>query len=144
MPLSYTWALAVPSGAPAGAPAAAVVPYARRLDPVTGDVVFDPARSSWATGSPLAEVALRLLRTPRGSAARDPSYGVDWARLENARDDAGATAVQVIERAFDRWVRRREVRDLRVAAEVRGQALFLRVEFRDGAGAAVALVGSPA
>lgn len=160
MPTSYSWTVASgASGSSAGAPGALLetygtgaderTPYAlsRQMDPLTGDAVFDVSRRSWALGAPLAERVLRCLRVPKGQAQRDPSYGVDWSAVDNARVNAAATARQAIVTALQRFVDRGELVELRVETDslpaAGARAFLLKVSFRDPRGTTYRLTGRP-
>lgn len=156
MPASYTWFVSAdPSSAAAGTGTSGFgtgadgrTPYAfcRSMNPLTGDVLFDQTRSSWKLGAPIAERVLRTLRTPLGSARRDPSYGVDWAQVDNARTGVSAIAVQAIRTALAEFVARGEVTDLDVQVETQdrnggGVLLVMQLSFRDARGVVVQLTG---
>lgn len=160
MPTSYTWIIAAgATGSSAGSPGASLdsygtgadgrTPYAfsRQMEPETGDAVFDEARRSWALGAPLAERVLRCLRVQRGQAARDPSYGVDWSALDNARANAAVAARQAITAALKRFVDRGELVDLVVETDVipaaGAKAFLFKLSFRDPKGTVYRLTGRP-
>jgi phage baseplate assembly protein W len=155
MPASYTWFVSgdgsgasIGSGAAYGTGADGRTPYAcsRQMNPQTGDVIFDQSRSSWALGAPIAERVLRTLRTQKGSARRDPSYGVDWSQVDNARANVASIATQAIRNALAEYVTRGELSDLDVQTETQdrnggGVLMALQVSFRDARGAQVQLTG---
>lgn len=160
MPTTYTWLVASgATGSSAGSPGASLdaygtgadgrTPYAfsRQMDPLTGDAVFDAARRSWALGAPLAERVLRCLRVQRGQAARDPSYGVDWSPVDNARTNAAIAAKQAITGALKRFVDRGQLVDLVVETDAipsaGAQAFLFKVSFRDPRGTVYRLTGRP-
>ncbi len=158
MPTIYEWTVPLPAGsggavAPSGPGIGTGVDgrraYAvtREMDPMTGDVVFDATRRTWATGAPLTERVLRCLRTERGTAARDPSYGVDWSAVDNARTNSGVAAQQAITEALRRFVDAGDLRDLRVLTDsipaASGRAFLFKVTFRDVRGETFALNGRP-
>ena len=159
MPTSYAWYVSSGgSGTSAGPGAGAVAfgtgadgrrPYAfsRQMDPDTGDAVFDESRRSWALGAPLAERVLRCLRTQKGHALRDPSYGVDWTPLDNARSNAAVAAQQAVRTGLQRFLDRGEMRELRIETDVVEQAgakaFLLSVSFRDPRGTRYSLTGRP-
>lgn len=112
---------------------------ARRIDPTTGDRVMNRARRTWASASPELAVVQNVLRTPLGSAARDPRYGVQ--RIDNAAPNAAALWRQNVLTALGRWIRTGFLRDVEVTSQVRslptgGAALAYVVRFkgRDGRG----------
>lgn len=159
MPTSYTWYVSSGgSGASAGAGVGANVygtgadgrrPYAfsRQMNPDTGDAVFDDSRRSWALGAPLAERVLRCLRTQKGLALRDPSYGIDWSAMDNARTNAGVAAQQAIKNALQRFVDRGALTQLVVETDVvntsDGKAFLFKVSFRDPMGSKFNVTGRP-
>jgi phage baseplate assembly protein W len=140
--ISFSWSVAgPPARSPIVAAAGAVIPFTSAMDPMTGARLFDRTRNSLQAGSPYLEVAIRVVRTPLGTALRDPKFGVDYARLDNARDNAVAVARQVFKEAFQRWTARGEIRALVVTPEVHEQALLVDLEFKDRWGAEFALSG---
>lgn len=158
MPTVYTWTVAGPASGGSSAPSAPGVgtgvdgrrAYAvtRKMDPMTGDVVFDTTRRTWATGAPLMERVLRCLRTERGTAQRDPSYGVDWSPVDNARSNSGVAAQQAITEALRPFVDAGDLRDLRVQTDAikaaGGMAFLFKLTFRDVRGETFAITGRPA
>ena len=159
MPTIYTWTVAATtSGGSSSAPTVAGVgtgvdgrrAYAvtRKMDPLTGDVLFDSTRRTWALGAPLMERVLRCLRTERGTALRDPSYGVDWSPVDNARANAAVAAKQAITDALKRFVDAGDLRDLRVQTDAvraaSGMAFLFKLTFRDVRGETFAINGRPA
>lgn len=160
MPVSYSWTISgggsgssVGGGrrgsAGFGTGADGRVPYAfsRQMEPETGDAVFDESRRSWALGAPLAERVLRCLRTSKGSALRDPSYGLDWSAMDNARTNAGVAAQQAIKNALQRFVDRGALTQLVVETDVittsDGKAFLFKVSFRDPMGSRFTATGRP-
>lgn len=115
-----------------------MIAFARKIDPASGDVVFDRARRTWArAASPELALVQNVLRTPLGSAGRDRSYGV--APVDNAAPNAAAVWRLNVLRALARWIADGTLRDVDVTSEVRplatgGAALAYRVSFkgRDG------------
>lgn len=113
------------------------VAYARKIDPETGDVVFDDDTRTWtAAASPELAVVQNVLRTPLGSAARDRTFGVET--VDQDLPNAAARWRQNVLVALKRWITSGFLRDVEVASEVRrfpqGNALFYTVSFkgRDG------------
>lgn len=104
---------------------------ARAIDPSTGDVRFDDAVSGWEHQHPTAWLIASVLRTMRGAAKRDPSFGVDWASVRTQTPSAKAQAEAAIRVALDRYVRRGQFVLLAVEADVAGSTLLARVTFRD-------------
>lgn len=64
--------------------------FARALDPLSGDLRFNAATQAFVEGQPLAEVVLRVLRTPRGQCLADPGFGLDYATLDKASANLAA------------------------------------------------------
>lgn len=160
MPTTYTWVIAAgTSGASAGSPGSSLssygtgadgrTPYAfsRQMNPLTGDVVFDASRRSWALGAPLGERVVRCLRVERGQALRDPSYGVDWSSVENARSNSSIAAKQALTGALKRFVDRGEMVDLVIEVDVTtagaAKAFLFKLSFRDPKGVTYRLTGRP-
>jgi len=158
MPTIYAWTVSGASSGGSSAPTTAGVgtgvdgrrAYAvtRKMDPLTGDVLFDTSRRTWATGAPLMERVLRCLRTERGTAMRDPGYGVDWSPVDNARSNAGVAAQQAITEALRRFVDAGDLRDLTVQTDAikaaGGMAFLFKLTFRDVRGETFAITGRPA
>lgn len=111
-----------------------MTPYARKLNGVTGDYVWDAARSSIAAGDPDAEAVLRVLRTPRGRYLPSPSFGLDYNVLGSDGPDADSRIDREVRRALSRLVSVRRLRDLAVAVsrhESNGDVVVvLTVSFR--------------
>lgn len=157
MPTVYNWYLA-PSAGSGGTPTETegvgtgidgrrAYAVSRKMDPLTGDIVFDAARATWANGAPVTERVLRCLRTERGTAARDPSYGVDWTGVDNARTNVEAIAAQAVRVALQRFERRGDLVGLVVEAVVArtdaGARMDLRVQFADARGQKTTIMGEP-
>lgn len=104
--------------------------YTRALTPA-GDLAFDDARSSWAGGSPMAEVVERVLRTPRGSYLPDPRFGVDFASVQKNTPNAGARFRDAILAALKYLTDARLIVSLTVETEARGAQLLYRITFTD-------------
>lgn len=88
--------------------------FTRQYDPATRDVRFDASRGSWRGGSPAAELVTATLATEEGTAGRDPSWGVNLARAQNARTNAAAELRASVERALARYTATGALRDLAV------------------------------
>lgn len=104
----------------------------RKVDPVTGDRSLLAATRTWEEpASPELALVQNVLRTPKGSAARDPSYGVE--PVDNAAPNAAAVWRQNVLAALKRWIDRGTLRDVTVEAEVvdapTGAELRYRVTF---------------
>lgn len=158
MPTTYTWTVASsPSGgstAPAspgigtGVDGRRAYAVTRKMNPATGDVVFDSTRRTWATSAPALEKVLRCLRTEKGAAQRDLTYGIDWRALDNARANAAVAARQAVTEALRRFTDAGEIVSLVAEASALPQAgakaLLLKVSFADARGALFAVTGRPA
>lgn len=104
----------------------------RKVDPVTGDRSLPAATRTWEEpASPELALVQNVLRTPKGTAARDPSYGVE--PVDNAAPNAAAVWRQNVLAALKRWIDRGTLRDVTVEAEVvdapTGAELRYRVTF---------------
>lgn len=89
----------------------------RKIDALTGEYVMDATTRSWARATtPELALVQNVLRTPLGTAARDPSYGV--AAVENAAPNAAAVWRQNVLTALKRWIDRGVLRDVTVESEV--------------------------
>lgn len=157
MPTTYFWpvsgtassgAASASSAAPLGTGVGGTRPYSfsRKMEPLTGDAVFDAARRSWSLGAPVMERVLRCLRTERGTAARDPRYGVDWSPVDNARANAGAAAKQAITAALKSFVDAGDlvglVVEVDVAKAASGRAMIFKLSFSDARGLRFAAQGN--
>jgi phage baseplate assembly protein W len=106
--------------------------YSRKLDPLTGDYPFDTNKGTWIAGHPMAERIHRCLRTPRGSAMRDPDYGLDTSQLDNARPNAESLLKNAIVRALDRYVKAGLLKTQpTVTTEKQGNLILYEVRFLD-------------
>ena len=157
MPTTYSWTVAGAGGSSSSGASSAGVgtgvgggrAYAitRKMDPMTGDVLFDDTRRSWAEGAPVMERVLRCLRTERGTAMRDPSYGVDWSPVDNARTGAAVAAKQAITSALKRYVDAGDLANLKVEVDsikaASGRALLFKLTFADVRGVTFAVTGRP-
>lgn len=112
--------------------------YARAIDPVTGDYLWDRARRSWASAeTPELAIVRNVLATPLGAAGRDRTYGV--LGVDNAALNAAAVWRFNVLAALKRWIDRGVLRDVEVVSEARplpagGAALVYRVTFRGRSG----------
>lgn len=105
----------------------------RKVDPLAGDRSVSAVTRTWEEpATPELAVVQNVLRTPLGSAARDPSYGVKM--LDNAAPNAAAVWRQNVLSALKRWIDRGVLRDVTVDAEVSqpdtGATLAYSVSFR--------------
>ena len=157
MPTPYSWTVAgASSGGSSGTSSAGVgtgtdgrraYAVTRKMDPMTGDVIFDDTRRSWAEGAPVMERVLRCLRTERGTAMRDPAYGVDWSPVDNARTGAAVAAKQAIRDALKRYIDAGELANLTVEVDsikaASGRALLFKLTFADVRGVTFAVTVLP-
>jgi len=105
--------------------------YARQLNPATGDVVFDDTRSSWAEGHPAVEVAVRCLRTRKGSALRDKTYGLDLEGVDPSSEGAPAEIERRIRQALDRYVKSGLFSLESVQVEIQSEHIVAFLEIKD-------------
>lgn len=103
--------------------------FTRKLDPARGVPVVDSG--TWASGSPMAEVIVRVLRTPKGSYRADPSFGVDYSDIDKGAPDAPTRLQLAIEAALAVYVRDRLIADLRVRVTRAGSQIRYEVSFSD-------------
>ena len=104
----------------------------RKVDPLTGDRSIAAATRTWDEPlSPELAIVQNVLRTPKGAAGRDPTYGVEEA--DNAAPNAAAVWRQNVLAALKRWIDRGVLRDVAVESEVAealgGAELRYRVTF---------------
>lgn len=106
---------------------------ARALDPGTGDYAVDTGTATYRTGQPMAEVLVRVLRTPRGRYLPDPTYGLDLAAVRLAPPLQQATQLQAeILRALRPWTARGLLTRVLAVTERRPSgALLYDVSFAD-------------
>jgi phage baseplate assembly protein W len=81
----------------------------------------------------MAEVVARVVRTPRGAYAPDPSFGVDYAAVEKAAPAQRPAALRAaVTAALQRWTSRRLLTALAIEVDppAAGRLVF-RVVFRD-------------
>ena len=106
-----------------------VYAIARQLDPATGDVVL--LGSTWANGSPLTEIVVRVLRTAKGTYLPDQAFGLDLSALNKASPNAPAVLEKAIRNALAFLVRQGLLTNLQVTVERQGTALAFQVAFTD-------------
>jgi hypothetical protein len=109
-----------------------VTALTRKVDPITGDRVLSTATRTWVEPlSPELAIVQNVLRTPKGTALRDSTYGVE--PIDNAAPNAAAVWRQNVLAALKRWVDRGVLRDVNVESEVvaapTGHELRYRVTF---------------
>jgi hypothetical protein len=102
---------------------------ARAMDPGTGDTRWSGA--TWATGRPMAECVLRIVRTRKGSNAADPDLGPDYDVLQKRRPDTGLAWQAQVRAALKRLTDPGLITDLSVPVEVVGEGVFFEVSFTD-------------
>lgn len=122
-----------------------LVPFCRRHHPVTGDLLFDASRRSWeAAQSPLGEALLMALRTQKGTAARDMSYGIDLSKVDNQRENAAVMLRNAILDCLQRFVANgRLKRPVTVTTTVFGEAVLPKISFEDAQGNSGVIAGTP-
>lgn len=101
----------------------------RSINPATGQPRLRDG--AWLRGSPMAEVVVNVLRTPKGSFKPDPSFGVDYSDIEKGSADAPSKLIAAIEAALARYVRDNLLANLNVSAERAGQVIRYEVSFDD-------------
>lgn len=81
-------------------------PYAvtRQLDPGRGELQM--TGSTWTRGQPMVEIAVRILRTPRGTYQLDQTFGVDMSTVKTVTSGTGAAFQAAIYQAFDFYIKR--------------------------------------
>lgn len=106
-----------------------VYAIARQLNPGTGDVVM--LGPTWASGDPLTEVVLRVLRTQKGSYLPDPEFGLDYSVVQKASANAEATLDKAIRAALAFLVRQKLLTGLIVTVARQGTSILFDVAFTD-------------
>ena len=107
-------------------------PYAitRVYDPVTGDVRM--SGPTWARSpSPMLEVILYVIKTPKGSKPTDPSFGVDYNLLQRNLPNLGVTWVAEVKRALKFYTDNRYITELSVLVDTSSHGLKFEVSFKD-------------
>ncbi len=104
----------------------------RKVDPVTGDRVLGTATRTWVEPlSPELAIVQNVLRTPKGTALHDSTYGVE--PIDNAAPNAASVWRQNVLAALKRWIDRGVLREVTVESEVvsepTGHELRYRVTF---------------
>lgn len=105
--------------------------HSRRLDGVTGDWATDAAGTYAESPSPALERVQLALRTQLGTCRANPTFGVDWAKVDKLRASAVADATAVITAGLAYLVRDRSIADLQVTVDVTGTRLAYAVDFLD-------------
>lgn len=103
--------------------------FTRALDPGTGYIRV--SGNTWVPGSPMVEVVLRIIRTPKGTFLPDPNFGVDYSLVEKARTNSGATFRAELSRALRTLVTTNAIRDLAIQVETKGTTLLWQIDFVD-------------
>lgn len=103
--------------------------HCRALDAVTGDVVMDGG--TWKTDPPMVGVVTRVLRTQRGSYLPDPTFGVDWSKVDKLRPNVAELLRVAIMEALQRYLDRGLISSVAITASVAAGALFFAVSFLD-------------
>lgn len=107
------------------------MPYAitRALDAVSGDVALDGG--TWKTDLPMVGVVTRILRTQRGTYLPDPTFGVDWSRVDRQRPNVSELVRTAIMEALQWYLDRRLLSAIVVTSDLVGARLFYTVSFLD-------------
>ena len=114
------------------------IPFARAVDPSTGDRLYDARRRTWVAATSNEEAIVRaVLATPLGSAARDLTYGVE--SVDNAAANAAARWRMAVLKALSRWIQRGVLNQVTVEVDptpvLGGTALNYAVTFLTARGA---------
>lgn len=142
MPISWSYNSPPSDVGPTGG-SSQVVPFCRRMDPLTGELLFDKTRRTWlSTQSPVGETLLQALRTKKGTAMRDPTYGLDLSAVENQFENADVLLAHAIQSCLQRYVSDGRLAEKpRVTIAVFGEAAVPRIEFMDAAGNSGVITG---
>lgn len=103
--------------------------YTRSLDPGTGQIQI--AGNNWVAGSPMVQVAIRILRTQRGTYLPDPTFGVDYSVVDKALPNAPATFKAELNRAFRSLVTSGAIANLSITVESSPPKLLWEITFTD-------------
>lgn len=103
--------------------------FVRALDAGAGELIMSGAL--YAFGYPMVEVAIRVLRTPKGSLPHNPLFGTDYSIVDNAAPNAGANFQAAIVSAFDYYTKLQLMTQLRVLTQVTGNMIIADVGFYD-------------
>jgi hypothetical protein len=103
--------------------------FTRRMNPAKGQPVI--VDGTWDGGAPMAEIAVRVLRTPKGSYKPTPTFGVDYTGIDKGLPSAEAKLTGAIESAFAFYVRTGLMVKLIVKVERAGSRLRYEVSFDD-------------
>lgn len=101
----------------------------RSLNPNTGQPLL--ASGAWVRGAPMAEVIVRILRTPLGAFKPDPTFGVAYGDIDKGRENAPETLRSAITAALAKLVRNKLIENLSVVVERYGDRLLYEVSFDD-------------
>lgn len=105
--------------------------YTRKLNAATGDVEFDATRSSWTEGHPATEVVVRVFRTPKGSAARDPDEGIDLTGIDLGNPNAKSVVDRRMRAALAKYVGMGLFAIVSLDVEIQGEAVLWAMVIRD-------------
>jgi phage baseplate assembly protein W len=98
---------------------------------LTGDYVFDEETGELAAAHPTAQMIAMCLRTPKGRALRDPTYGMDTSRINTNAKTAKREAELAAREALSRWVTSGDIVLKRVEAKIEGTVLWYEIDFED-------------
>jgi len=110
-----------------------MIPFARKIDPTTRDVVFDATRATWdAADSPELALVSAVVATPQGRRLANRAFGVKWPSKSTA--NVAATTRQAILDALRTYIARGTLRDVEATVRTEGETCFYDVSFtgRDG------------
>lgn len=103
--------------------------HTRMLDAVTGDVVMDGG--TWKADPPMVSIVTRVLRTQRGTYLPDPTFGVDWARVDKQRPNVSELLRTSIMEGLQRYLDRKLLSSIAITSELVGARLSFVVSFLD-------------
>lgn len=104
--------------------------YTREIDPNTGDVRMNGAVHKIAD-SPMVEVVMRVLRTPRGTYLPDPSFGLDYSLARYIKPNTKSDWRAEVVRALTFLIDAKRIQELSVEVEIVGRQLRYQVSFLD-------------
>lgn len=99
------------------------------IDALTGERVLNGA--SFARGYPMVEVAVRVLKTAKGSLPHNIEFGTDMSMLDVMRSNIGADYRAAVINAFSYYTKRGLMTQLTVDTEVQGTFLGAVIQFYD-------------
>lgn len=113
--------------------------FTRALNPQTGQPLV--SAGIWTRGAPMAEVVVRILRTPQGTYKPERSFGVEYGQIDKGSADAPEALRSAIESALAKLVRDKLIENLTIEVERHGDRLLYEISFDDPKVAAGRRVG---